>query len=73
MSVEEEKICRECDGKEFYLDNGKGEHVCNRCGLVYDNLVIDYGPDWRSFEGDSAAESGDRVGMPSTEYYMIKV
>ena len=67
MIVEEEKVCKECQSRTFYLDDNKGEHVCHNCGLVYDKVVIDYGPDWRSYEGDSALESGERVGMPSTE------
>ena len=67
MIVEEEKVCKECQSRTFYMDDSKGENVCSNCGLVYDKLVIDYGPDWRSFEGDSALESGERVGMPSTE------
>ena len=41
MSVEEEKICQECNNKEFYMDDNKGEYVCHTCGLVYDKLVID--------------------------------
>ena len=39
------QTCNECGGAVRFVD---GEMVCGKCGLVYDDQIIDYGPDWRS-------------------------
>lgn len=39
------QICNECGGAVRLID---GEMVCGRCGLVYEEHAIDFGPDWRS-------------------------
>ena len=61
------KKCNECGGRKFYTDEGKGEEACSSCGLICDNVVIDPGPDWRTYEDTSPGEQQDRMGMPSTE------
>ena len=55
--------CPEC-GTLLVRDEKHGETLCPKCGLVATENEIDYGPDWRSFEGD---RSGSRVGAPRTE------
>tara|TARA_R110000751_G_scaffold93154_1_gene181958 strand:+ start:3034 stop:3972 length:939 start_codon:yes stop_codon:yes gene_type:complete len=64
--INEIKKCSECSGKSFETIDKTGEEVCVACGLVYSNVSIDEGPDWNNYEGNSAAENGDRAGMPST-------
>ena len=55
--------CAECN-TILVRDAQHAETVCPKCGLVASELEIDYGPDWRSFEGDRSAV---RVGAPRTE------
>ncbi|EMA47125.1 transcription initiation factor IIB [Halobiforma nitratireducens] len=56
--------CPECAGR-IRPDSDRGERVCADCGLVSDGDEIDYGPEWRSFEGETSDRS--RVGAPITE------
>lgn len=60
------KKCSDCNCKIFETLNKTGEEVCSDCGLVYSNVSIDEGPDWNNYQDNSAAENGDRAGMPST-------
>jgi transcription initiation factor TFIIB len=55
--------CPEC-GTTLVRDAQHAETVCPKCGLVASEAEIDYGPDWRAFDGD---KSGIRVGAPRTE------
>ena len=49
-SLDEITVCPECKGKHIIRDPYRGELVCADCGLVIDEDIIDYGPDWRSFD-----------------------
>tara|TARA_R110002020_G_scaffold363462_4_gene575764 strand:- start:2310 stop:3248 length:939 start_codon:yes stop_codon:yes gene_type:complete len=60
------KKCSDCNSKIFETLNKTGEEVCVDCGLVYSNVSIDEGPDWNNYQDNTAAENGDRAGMPST-------
>lgn len=48
--------CVECGGKEFNEETD-GHLSCNDCGLVRNNTVFDYGPDWRKFNNGDGAEN----------------
>ncbi|HEX2022872.1 MAG TPA: TFIIB-type zinc ribbon-containing protein [Candidatus Thermoplasmatota archaeon] len=61
--AEKSNTCAEC-GATLVRDAQHGETVCPSCGLVASEAEIDFGPDWRSFDGD---KSGVRVGAPRTE------
>ena len=37
------------------------------CGMVITSMMIDEGPDWRSYEDTVAGQERDRAGMPSTQ------
>lgn len=56
--------CAECQ-TILVRDPQHGETVCPKCGLIASESEIDFGPDWRSFDGD---RSGVRVGAPRTEF-----
>lgn len=56
-------LCAECK-TALVRDAQHGETVCPKCGLVASENEIDYGPDWRAFDGE---KSGIRVGAPRTE------
>lgn len=60
------KKCSDCGSLSFELINATGEEVCMDCGLVYSNMAIDEGPDWKNYQDSTDAENGDRAGMPTT-------
>jgi transcription initiation factor TFIIB len=43
-----EITCSDCGCKSFSEEND-GYFSCQDCGLVRENMVFDYGPDWRKF------------------------
>lgn len=60
-----EKVCPECHKSQIVFDYDRAELVCNHCGLVIEDNVIDHGPEWRSFEDDGSFNKV-RVGAPMT-------
>jgi transcription initiation factor TFIIB len=56
--------CYECGSSEIEHDTKHGERVCAECGLVLEDKLIDEGPEWREYTGNSPDAS--RVGSPST-------
>lgn len=60
--------CPECGSENVVEDYERGEIVCEDCGLVISDEVIDQGPDWRSFDSEGKKKK-KHTGGPST--YMI--
>jgi len=59
------QTCPECDGG-IIEDETHGELTCESCGLVFEEDIVDRGPEWRTFEsGENSNKS--RVGAPTTE------
>ena len=56
-------ICPECGSNELKRDYARAEVVCNKCGLVLDEKIIDSGPEWRAFDTDQASKRA-RTGSP---------
>jgi transcription initiation factor TFIIB len=50
--------CPNCGSLALFVDPIRGERVCGSCGLVLDEALVDTGPDWTTFEGDSRIRSG---------------
>jgi len=50
--------CPNCGSFALYVDPIRGERVCDTCGLVVDEGLVDQGPDWTTFEGDDRIGSG---------------
>jgi len=62
--VDEEKIkCPECDGRIIAEDS---ERICQDCGLVIEDDMIDHGPEWRAFDSKERNQKS-RVGAPTTQ------
>lgn len=59
-----EKRCPECDSLDLVRDDYRAELVCNSCGLVIEEDIIDQGPDWRDFNVYERHGSS-RVGSPA--------
>ena len=60
-----EHDCPECGG-QIVGDDERAETVCDECGLVVEEDVIDRGPEWRAFDG-AEKDAKSRVGAPTTK------
>lgn len=58
------KKCSDCGSRLFETNESTGEEFCSVCGLVFNDFVVDEGPDWRNYA--DSAENNERAGMPST-------
>ncbi len=56
-------VCPECGSTKLKKDSEKGEIVCQQCGLIVSEDEMDFGKEWRSFDGDSFEDSA-RTGSP---------
>jgi transcription initiation factor TFIIB len=65
QEVEESIICPNCGSTHLNKDYSRAELVCDTCGLVIDDDIIDHGPEWRAFDSDQR-EKRARVGAPMT-------
>jgi transcription initiation factor TFIIB len=60
-----ETACPECGSRQLVHDYERAELVCQSCGLVIDDDIIDRGPEWRAFDPDQWMKRS-RVGAPMT-------
>jgi len=58
-------LCPECGNTNLISDSTRGELICNVCGLVLSQKLIDSGPEWRAFSSEEANKKV-RVGAPTT-------
>jgi len=58
--------CPECSSENLVTSGDSNEVVCEDCGLVIEEQMIDRGPEWRAFN-HSERESKSRVGAPTTQ------
>jgi len=65
QKIEETVKCPECGSTYLIRDHSRAELVCKNCGLVIDENLIDYGPEWRAFDSDQR-EKRARTGAPMT-------
>lgn len=56
-------VCPECGSTKLRKDSEKGEIVCQQCGLIVSEDEMDFGKEWRSFDGDGFEDSA-RTGSP---------
>lgn len=57
--------CPECKGKSLASDYERAEVICNSCGLVIDEKIMDLGPEWRAFDNEQRVKRS-RAGAPMT-------
>ena len=63
-------ICNRCKAKNSIInDYENGEMVCNQCGLVYEERIIDDEYEKRTFQDESGDNQIQRVGPPSNPVY----
>ncbi|MFX1394974.1 MAG: TFIIB-type zinc ribbon-containing protein, partial [Promethearchaeota archaeon] len=65
MSEKNLNLCLECGNNNLISDDSRGEIICNKCGLVITQRIIDAGPEWRAFSSEEANRKV-RVGAPTT-------
>jgi len=58
--------CPECDADSLVRSGDGNELVCDDCGLIVDEELIDPGPEWRAFNAQER-HSKSRVGSPTTK------
>lgn len=57
------KNCPECGGFSLTHSEEKGEVICNNCGLVIEDKIVDLGQEWREMDSEQAAKKR-RTGAP---------
>ncbi|MBD3256296.1 MAG: transcription initiation factor IIB, partial [Candidatus Lokiarchaeota archaeon] len=65
MVQKNQNVCPECRNNSLILDESRAELICNACGLVLSQRLIDSGPEWRAFNSEEAKVKV-RVGAPTT-------
>jgi len=63
--AEEVTRCPECNSGHLAHDYERGELICEECGLVLNDQMIDQGPEWRAFDVEQG-EKRARTGAPMT-------
>lgn len=58
-------VCPDCGSTQFTEDSTRGELVCNKCGLVMQQDIIDTGQEWRAFDSEQMSRRA-RSGAPLT-------
>lgn len=56
-------ICPECNSTDLDYNHSRAEVTCKHCGLVIDENIIDFGPEWRAFNHEQR-DSRTRTGAP---------
>jgi len=57
--------CPECQSTSLARDYERAEIICNDCGLVIDEKIVDTGPEWRAFDNEQRLKRS-RTGAPMT-------
>jgi transcription initiation factor TFIIB len=52
--------CASCGNEKIITDTESGEIICNKCGQVISDKLLDIGPEWRTFATDES-EGGTRI------------
>ena len=55
--------CPDCKGTNLITDYKHGEVVCKDCGLVLEQGMFDFGPEWRAFDEEQKSKRA-RTGGP---------
>ncbi len=55
--------CPECGSNKLFQDGNRAEIICNSCGLVIEESIVDCSKEWREFD-DEGSDRRKRVGAP---------
>lgn len=59
------RVCPECNSDRLVRDYERAELICEDCGLVLSESLIDEGPEWRAFDSEQRSKR-ERTGPPLT-------
>ncbi|SDA46594.1 transcription initiation factor IIB [Methanobrevibacter millerae] len=65
IETEIQNSCPDCNSTDFDYNQSRGEVICKHCGLIIDENVMDFGPEWRAFDHEQRNRR-TRVGAPTT-------
>jgi transcription initiation factor TFIIB len=57
--------CPGCNNEKIIMDSESGEVICSKCGRVLSDMLLEIGPEWRTFAADET-EAKARTGMPKS-------
>ena len=57
--------CPECNSHHLIEDYDHAEVICEKCGLVLEDNIIDHGADWSAYNPEDKLKN-ERVGAPMT-------
>lgn len=57
------KKCKSCGNTNIVTDHSKGERYCGKCGLVLEENMFDFGPEWRAFDMEQADKRSRTGGL----------
>ena len=57
--------CASCGNEKIITDIESGEIICNKCGQVIADKLLDIGREWRTLATDES-ERGTRIGLPQS-------
>jgi transcription initiation factor TFIIB len=55
--------CKSCGGTNFVSDYERGEVYCRKCGLVLEDTLFDFGPEWRAFDREQLDKRARTGGL----------
>lgn len=55
--------CPSCGGTNFISDYERGEVYCRKCGLVVEDTLFDFGPEWRAFDREQLDKRSRTGGL----------
>ena len=58
--------CASCGNEKIITDIESGEIICNKCGQVISDKLLDIGPEWRTFATDESERRSTRIGLPQS-------
>ncbi len=86
--METKRKCKVCGSEDIIYSPERGEYVCNNCGAVLEESVIDIGQEWRAFSAEQLERRartggpisvikhdkglGTQIGKGLTELYKVK-
>ncbi|MCS7122516.1 MAG: transcription initiation factor IIB [Candidatus Micrarchaeota archaeon] len=59
-------VCPECGSTDISVEPETSELICNKCGNIIHEDLVDYGPEWRAFDSDQRnrrARTGGPISM----------
>ncbi|MBN2013978.1 MAG: transcription initiation factor IIB [Candidatus Altiarchaeota archaeon] len=58
-----EKKCTNCGSNRIVSDYVHGENFCKNCGLVLEEKLFDFGPEWRAFDREDVDKRSRTGGL----------